>query len=135
MDYLERVGFSLGLELRSGLLSTVWESPLRVVRRSAVIFFTFYWGYGFPPFVSRRIVHEDKHFNTIYINEDVTLSHPHSLCRLVESEDPPKYFSQSVLVDILCSRWNKSYELVCYLIMHLVCKWVNLLKFRMLYSA
>ena len=45
---MEMDGLNVGLELRSELLSTVWDSSLRMVRRHAITILIFHEGDGSP---------------------------------------------------------------------------------------
>ena len=47
-------GFNVGLELRSGLLPTVWDSPLRMIQRHAITILILQGGNDFPALVPQR---------------------------------------------------------------------------------
>ena len=56
------VGFiNVALELRYGLLATVWETLLRVIRRHAITIWILHGGDGSPALVARRPESEVEH--------------------------------------------------------------------------
>ena len=56
------VGFiNVALELRYGLLATVWETLLRVIRRHAITIWILHGGDGSPALVARRPAREVEH--------------------------------------------------------------------------
>ena len=50
------VGFNVGLQLRCGLLSTIWDSSQRIIRRRAITVLIFHGGNRSPALVPRGII-------------------------------------------------------------------------------
>ena len=77
LGWIGLVGFNVGLELRIGLLPTVWDSSLRMARRHAITIWicpltyktqTQQLGVEFVPNIKttpRRICHATKHYQKI----------------------------------------------------------------------
>ena len=55
MVNLKGVGFNVGLELLGGLLPTVWDSSLKMVRRHAITILTFRGGDGSPALLPSEV--------------------------------------------------------------------------------
>ncbi len=60
----------VALELRIGLLATVWETSLGMIRRHAITILILHGVDGYPTLVARRPAREVEHFTVEQINED-----------------------------------------------------------------
>ena len=87
------------LDINSGLLPTVWESLLRILRTLVITILIIHeWGDSII-LVAQRPVREVEHFTVVQINEYHPPTHSLSLRMPAETYNPPKYWSSSVLLD------------------------------------
>ena len=74
--------FNVGLEICNGLLATIWESSLRVVRRNAITILM--GGDDETAFVARQLINKVSHLTVAQIYVHTTASYSWSFRRPVE---------------------------------------------------
>ena len=78
-DVLKMRGcLNAGLKLRSGILSTVWESPLTLVWKHAIAILILHEFDGSPALIHRRPVIEVEHLMMVQVKEDINALTPSS---------------------------------------------------------